>query len=130
MRYTVTSEIPNVKEIKNLYENLNMESKDMEDTDIMISYLQSSISYFLLDENLALCGIIRGCGDSVWSMNIDLLIVKKELWHNGLGTVLLNRFLDGCKSRYITVCTKKENYNFYKKFGFLKIEDGYYQIKR
>ena len=72
-----------------------------------------------------LVGIIRSMDDSVWSANIDCLVVHKKYQNMGIGTSLLTELLNQIKHILcISVSpNERKNIGFYLKFGF-KIIDG------
>lgn len=71
-----------------------------------------------------LVGIIRSMDDSVWSANIDCLVVHREYQNRGIGTKLIDELLSQIKHiLYISVSPNEaKNIGFYLKFGFKTID--------
>lgn len=121
--------IKNIEGLKHLFEILKMESQFYSNETLSEAFTPNkNIKIFSCYDNSRLVGIIRACGDSLYSTNIDMLVVHPAYQGIGIGTELIDLVKDEYKNcKYINVCPDEKAVDFYIKNGFRNV-NGYYQL--
>lgn len=113
--------IPEIEEIMNLYEDAEWYAYT-KDRIRLKNAIDNSLKVLTAWDNHKLVGLIRVVGDNHTIIYIQDILVLKEYQGQGIGSKLLNLFLEKYKSiRQIVLMTDntKETIGFYKKNGMV-----------
>ncbi|MFC4720723.1 GNAT family N-acetyltransferase [Geojedonia litorea] len=117
---TNTTDLPSEKELKKLFSQTTWASK-RKNTDIK-KMLENLTVFVTIRENSELIGFGRAISDGIYRALVDDIIVSSDNQKRGLGKIIVEKLLEQLAGiDEIFLNTKPELEEFYKKFGFNKV---------
>lgn len=120
---------PSGADLKSLFSSVGW-AECLTEQELFDAIRVSSHSVVVYDADV-LVGFIRSMDDGIYSASIDLLVVRPNYQHKGIGSELLRHLLSQIEHiRYISVSPNdKSTFRLYERFGFVEMTQGGYLQK-
>lgn len=118
--------IPNVEDIRNLYDDANWSSYTNDMTRLMGAINNSLFVISAWDKN-KLVGLVRIIGDGITIIYIQDIIILKSYKRNGIGTYLINsvcKEYESVRQKVLLTDDTPESRGFYESLEFSSCDKG------